>query len=211
MPAVKLRYPALIVILGACLWLAPASGASTATVVKKCGQGRAASYKLKPSDAVFLRNFLNCVLSADGLHAHPKNTIGVYNNSPTGALSGSPNTTPTSFPKFMAPTVAGFAKASKSDENWKYINSKVTAAYQETDAGVLPGFYTVYGDTTPPSPTLAQVATAIAPARRTIDKFYKAGHQPPLAIDVVVQKGAWFHNGNGVNLRYMVLLKAVLS
>jgi hypothetical protein len=197
-------------MLAACLWLAPISGASTATVVKQCAQGRAPSYKLKTSDGAFLTKYLNCVLSADGLHAHPKNTIELFGKSVGSGGAGGYSTVPTNFPEYMAPTIAGFAEAPESDENWNYINSKIGAAYQNTNDGPIPGFYTVYGDTAPPDiPKLIQVATWIAPARATIDKSYTPGHQPPLAIDVVVQKGAWFHDGAGTNLRFMVLLKVV--
>lgn len=128
----KPRSTAIIVtiaaVLGACLWLVPASGASTATVVEQCAEGRAASYKLKASDAAFLKRYLNCVLSADGLHADPNDTIDVPGKSyvittPRGAAGGYKNV-PVSFAKYMAPTVADFAKASESDENWKYVDRR---------------------------------------------------------------------------------------
>jgi hypothetical protein len=189
------------------------SDSSTKSVMKRCDEGHAATYRLKPSDGVFLKNYLNCVLSSDGLHAHRNNTINLVGKSwvsagPGGAVGGY-REVPVSFPKYMAPTVAGFANATKSKENWDYINSKILAAYRKTADDAMPGYYTIYGDTARPSPTLAQIAAWIAPARTTIDKPYTSGHTPPLVIDVVVQKGVWFHDGHGANLRFMVLIKAV--
>ncbi len=212
------RLTAVAVLLAAipatCLWLVPNSGASATTVVAQCGQGRPATYKLKDSDAAFVKQYLNCVLSADGLHAHPKDTIALigksYVSSGPGGAVGGYTTIPTNFPKYMAPTIAGFVKASKSDYNFKYINAKLEDAYQKTNDGPIPGFYEYFQGTAPPSPTLAQVAAAFAPARSTIDQSYPHHRLPPLVTDVVVQRGAsWFHDAPGVHLRILVLIKAV--
>jgi hypothetical protein len=188
-------------MLAASLWLATASSASTPTVVKQCAQGRAASYKLKSSDKAFLEKYLSCVLGADGLGTNTTNTVSVSGEGCTSGSGCSAN-----FATLMAPTIASFATAAKSDNNVNYINSKISAVYQNIDPPTG-DWYTIWGDTSPPSPTLAGVAAEIAPAYAPIVRGWTSA--PQLAIDIVVQKGAWFHSGRANNLRYMVLINAV--
>jgi hypothetical protein len=197
------RSSALVVmittILGASMWLTPASGASTGSVIKQCAHGRPATYKLKGSDGKFLKSYLSCLLTADGLSAKNGDRV------PLGYQKGEG-----SFPKVMAPTIAGFAAAPKSDATLSYVNSKLTPIYDKLSEPFPRQWYTFWGDTTPPPPTLAQLATHVASARAQLAAFTRSalnGHPPKfLATDVVVQKGVWFHDGTGSNLRYFVLV-----
>lgn len=186
-------------ILGAAVWLTPASGASTASALQQCAQGRRASYKLKPSDGAFLKRYVNCLLTAEGLDANPGDRV------PLGYEKGEGK-----FARVMAPTVRGFAVAPRSDATLTYVNSKLEVVYDRLSEPFPRTWYSFWGDTTPPSPTLLEIASHVASARAwlaTVTRTMLHGRAHKiLATDVVVQKGVWFHDGTGTNLRYMVLV-----
>ncbi len=203
-------------VLGVCLLSTPISSASTDSSLQKCAVGRAASYELKASDVTFLSKFLGCLLKADGLHPYSAYYINSDKRFPANLVNvctsttGKPNPKEVNFTKEMAGTVAGFASAPASDDNLGYVNKKLSATYQKfCSVNPRSSWYTIYGDTTPPSPTLRDVAGYVASAQASVSATAKSwGYSPSLAIDTVVQSGAWFHDGKGRNLRYAVLIYA---
>lgn len=198
----------------ACLVMTSASGASTGSALQSCASGRAPSYALKAGDKAFLAGFLSCLLNADGLKPYSAYYINSTRRFPPNLVNvctsrvGKPKPKETEFPTEMASTVAGFASAPVSDNRFSYVNRTLAAKYTAF-CGVSPrsAWYEFYGDTTPPSPTLAAIAKYVAATQASVKKTAKAwGHAPELAIDTVVQSGVWFHDGTGPNLRYAVLI-----
>ncbi len=201
-------------VLGVCLLATPISSASTNSSLQKCADGRAASYGLKASDGTFLSKFLGCLLQADDLHPYSAYYINSDKRFPANLVNvctsttGKPDPKEVNFTKEMAGTVAGFATAAASDDNLDYVNKKLSTTYGKfCSVNPRSRWYTFYGDTTPPSPTLRDVAEYVASAQASVSATAKLwGYSPPLAIDTVVQPGVWFHDGKGSNLRYAVLI-----
>lgn len=180
--------------------VASSLASSSASTTKRCAKGRPGTSRLKASDRAFLKRYLRCLLASEGFSAHAKDRIQLGYQAPYG-----------SFAKAMAPTVAGFARAPKSDYNFPYINRKLQRRYDKFSEPFSRQWYTIIGGTSPPPPKVGSFPPLVASAKASMREFLRHAYTNKrnwprvMAIDVVVQKGTWFHSGKSRNLRYIVL------